>query len=144
VTKDPVEEEPIYGSQYLPRKFKTVVAIPPSNDVDIFAHCLGFIAIVEDGKVVRVTSVTVGGGLGMTHGNEQTYRKSPSSSDSSPPEDAVDVAEKIVTVQRDYGNREDRSIPGSSTTVDTLGLDHFRELVEIASDTGSAPPALQV
>jgi len=129
ITKDPVEEEPIYGSQYLPRKFKTVVAIPPSNDVDIFAHCLGFIAIVEDGKIDGY-NVTVGGGLGMTHGNEQTYPQVAKLLGFCTPEDAVDVAEKIVTVQRDYGNREDRKHSRLKYTVDTLGIDHFRELVE--------------
>jgi sulfite reductase (NADPH) hemoprotein beta-component len=40
------DEEPLYGAHYLPRKFKTVVAVPPSNDVDVFAQDLGFIAIV--------------------------------------------------------------------------------------------------
>ena len=63
VTEEPQEEEPIYGSQYLPRKFKTVVAVPPSNDVDIFAHDLGYIAIIEDEEVIGY-NVTVGGGMG--------------------------------------------------------------------------------
>jgi sulfite reductase (NADPH) hemoprotein beta-component len=129
VTKDPVEEEPIYGSQYLPRKFKTVVAIPPSNDVDIFAHCLGFIAIVENGKVAGY-NVTVGGGLGMTHGNEQTYPQLARMLGFCKPEDAVDVAEKVVTVQRDYGDRSDRKHSRLKYTVDDLGIDRFRELVE--------------
>jgi sulfite reductase (NADPH) hemoprotein beta-component len=129
VTKDPVEEEPIYGSQYLPRKFKTVVAIPPSNDVDIFAHCLGFIAIVEDGKVAGF-NVTVGGGLGMTHGNEQTYPQLARMLGFCKPEDAVDVAEKVVTVQRDFGDRSDRKHSRLKYTVDDLGIDRFRELVE--------------
>jgi sulfite reductase (NADPH) hemoprotein beta-component len=129
ITKDPEEEEPIYGAQYLPRKFKTVVAIPPSNDVDIFAHCLGFIAIIENGKVAGY-NVTVGGGLGMTHGNEQTYPQVAKLLGFCKPEDAVDVAEKVVTVQRDYGNREDRKHSRLKYTVDTLGLDRFRELVQ--------------
>ncbi|MDP4878833.1 MAG: sulfite reductase, partial [Opitutales bacterium] len=55
--------EPLYGKTYLPRKFKIAVAIPPYNDVDIFANCLGFIAIVEDGKLAGF-NVTVGGGMG--------------------------------------------------------------------------------
>ena len=66
------EQEPIYGTHYLPRKFKIVIAVPPSNDVDIFAHDLGFIAIVEKGKVVGY-NVTVGGGMGMTHGETDTF-----------------------------------------------------------------------
>ena len=66
------EVEPLYGKTYLPRKFKIAIAIPPQNDVDVFAHCLGFIAIVEEGKLVGF-NVTVGGGMGMTHGNEKTF-----------------------------------------------------------------------
>src|SRR5437762_10732178 len=65
--------EPIYGKTYLPRKFKTVVAVPPSNDVDVFAHDLGYIAIVDDKGDVTGWNVTVGGGMGMTHGEPDTY-----------------------------------------------------------------------
>ncbi len=129
VTEDPEEEEPIYGRQYLPRKFKTVVAVPPSNDVDIFAHCLGFIAIVKDGQVAGY-NVTVGGGMGMTHGNTATYPRLADVLGFCKPEDAVDVAEKIVTVQRDFGDRKERKHARLKYTVEDLGVDHFRDLVE--------------
>merc|ERR1719401_1301983 len=66
----PLEEEPLYGLTYLPRKYKIAVAIPPSNDVDVFAHCAGFIAIIEQGKLAGF-NVTVGGGLGFTHNNQK-------------------------------------------------------------------------
>ncbi|MEL7302089.1 MAG: sulfite reductase, partial [Pseudomonadota bacterium] len=69
---DAPDEEPIYGQHYLPRKFKTVVAVPPDNDVDLYAHDLGFVAIEEDGKLVG-WNVTVGGGMGMTHGDTDTF-----------------------------------------------------------------------
>ena len=65
--------EPIYGKTYLPRKFKIVVAVPPSNDVDVFAHDLGFIAILDEDGDVAGWNVTVGGGMGMTHGEPDTY-----------------------------------------------------------------------
>ena len=65
--------EPIYGKTYLPRKFKIVVAVPPSNDVDVFAHDLGFIAILDDDGDIAGWNVTVGGGMGMTHGEPDTY-----------------------------------------------------------------------
>src|SRR6185295_2211459 len=60
--------EPIYGKFYLPRKFKVAIAVPPSNDIDVFAHDLGFIAIRDDNGDVEGYNVTVGGGMGMTHG----------------------------------------------------------------------------
>ena len=62
----------MYGATYLPRKFKVGFALPPSNDVDVFSQDLGFIAIVENGKLAGY-NVTVGGGLGMSHGNEETF-----------------------------------------------------------------------
>ena len=65
--------EPIYGKTYLPRKFKVVVAVPPSNDVDIFAHDLGYIAITDEAGDIAGWNVTVGGGMGMTHGEPDTY-----------------------------------------------------------------------
>jgi sulfite reductase (NADPH) hemoprotein beta-component len=65
--------EPLYGKTYLPRKFKVVVAVPPSNDVDVFAHDLGFIAILDQAGDVTGWNVTVGGGMGMTHGESNTY-----------------------------------------------------------------------
>ena len=66
------EDEPIYGRTYMPRKFKIAVALPPHNDVDVFAHDLGFIAIEQDGRIVGY-NVVVGGGMGMTHGEADTF-----------------------------------------------------------------------
>ncbi len=121
--------EPLYGSTYLPRKFKIAVAIPPYNDVDIFANCLGFIAIVEDGKLVGF-NITVGGGMGMTHGNEKTFPRLADVLAFCTPEQAVAVAEKIVTIQRDHGNREDRANARFKYTVERLGKDWIREELE--------------
>ncbi|MCD8483568.1 MAG: NADPH-dependent assimilatory sulfite reductase hemoprotein subunit [Verrucomicrobia bacterium] len=123
------EEEPIYGKTYLPRKFKTVVAVPPSNDVDIYAHDLGFIAIVEKGKIVGY-NVTVGGGMGMTHGNAATYPRLAEVLGFCKPEQAVDVAEKVVLVQRDYGDRVERKHARLKYTIADRGLDWFRDQVE--------------
>jgi sulfite reductase (NADPH) hemoprotein beta-component len=122
-------EEPIYGRHYLPRKFKTVVAVPPDNDVDIFAQDLGFIAIVEGGKVVG-WNVTVGGGMGMTHGELDTFPRTADVLGFCLPEQAVDVAERILTVQRDWGNRENRKRARLKYTIEDRGLDVFRVEVE--------------
>jgi len=122
-------EEPIYGKHYLPRKFKTVVAVPPSNDVDIFAHDLGFIAIIENDKIVGY-NVTVGGGMGMTHGNEETFPRLADVMGFCTPEQAVTVAEAVVRVQRDHGNRDVRANARLKYTIETMGLDAFRTEVE--------------
>jgi sulfite reductase (NADPH) hemoprotein beta-component len=122
-------EEPIYGVHYLPRKFKTVVAVPPDNDVDIFAHDLGFIAIVENSEVVGY-NVTVGGGMAMTHGETDTFPRTADILGFCTPEQAVDVAEKVVTVQRDWGNRELRKRARLKYTIEDRGLDAFRAELE--------------
>jgi len=121
--------EPLYGPTYLPRKFKIAVAIPPYNDVDVFAHCLGFIAIVEDGKLLGF-NVTVGGGMGMTHGNEKTFPRLAEVIAFCTPDQAIAVAEKIVTIQRDHGNREDRANARFKYTVERLGKAWIREELE--------------
>jgi sulfite reductase (NADPH) hemoprotein beta-component len=114
--------EPIYGKTYLPRKFKITIAIPPSNDVDIYANCLSFIAIVEDNELVGY-NVAVGGGMGSTHGNDATYPRIADVIGFCTPEQVVDVAEKVVLVQRDFGDRTDRKHSRFKYTVDDHGPD---------------------
>ncbi|PPD28222.1 MAG: sulfite reductase [Hyphomicrobium sp.] len=121
--------EPIYGTHYLPRKFKAVVAVPPANDTDIFAHDLGFIAIVEKGKVVG-WNVTVGGGMGMTHGDTETFPRTADVLGFVTPEQAIAAAEHVVTVQRDWGNREVRKRARLKYTVEDRGLEAYRAEVE--------------
>ena len=123
------EAEPIYGKTYLPRKFKIVIAVPPSNDVDVFAHDLGFIAIIEDEKIVGYT-VTAGGGMGMSHGKETTFPRLADVLGFCTPGQVTDVAEKIVTTQRDFGDRVDRRHARLKYTIEDRGLDWFRGEVE--------------
>jgi sulfite reductase (NADPH) hemoprotein beta-component len=125
-----VEEEPIYGRHYLPRKFKTVVAVPPSNDVDVFAHDLGFIAITDEAGEVIGYNVAVGGGMGMTHGEPETYPRTADIMGFCRPEQAVVVAEQVVTVQRDFGDRANRKHARLKYTIEDRGLAWFRAEVE--------------
>ncbi|MGH2318724.1 assimilatory sulfite reductase (NADPH) hemoprotein subunit [Planococcus sp. SE5232] len=119
------EVEPMYGRYYLPRKFKIGFAIPPANDVDIYSQDLGFIAILKDGKL-QGFNVTVGGGMGMTHGDTNTYPQLARVIGFCPPDKVNEVGEKILTIQRDYGNRTDRKNARFKYTVDRLGLDWIR------------------
>ncbi|MEQ9823128.1 MAG: assimilatory sulfite reductase (NADPH) hemoprotein subunit [Puniceicoccaceae bacterium] len=123
-------EEPLYGATYLPRKFKVVIAVPPSNDVDIYAHDLGFIAIADDQGQLVGYNVTVGGGMGMTHGREDTFPRLADLLGFCTPEQAVDVAEKVMTTQRDFGNRSDRAQARLKYTIERMGLEAFRAEVE--------------
>ncbi len=120
------EIEPIYGKTYLPRKFKITIAVPPSNDVDIFANCLSFIAIVENDKLVGF-NVAVGGGMGMTHGSEETYPRLADVIGFCTVEQVNDVAEKVVLVQRDFGCRTERKHARLKYTVDDHGPQWFLE-----------------
>ncbi|MGA9289697.1 MAG: assimilatory sulfite reductase (NADPH) hemoprotein subunit [Anaerobacillus sp.] len=119
------EIEPMYGPQYLPRKFKIGVAVPPSNDVDIFSQDLGFIAILEDGKL-KGFNVAIGGGMGMTHGDTSTYPQLSRIIGFCSPDQIVNVAEKVITIQRDYGNRSERKNARFKYTIDRKGLDWVR------------------
>lgn len=123
-----VEDEPILGRTYLPRKFKIAIALPPNNDVDVFAQDLGFIAVVEQDKIVGY-NVSVGGGMGMTHGEPETYPRTGDMIGFCKPQDVIDVAEKTVTVQRDYGDRSNRKHARVKYTIDDMGLDRFASLV---------------
>lgn len=118
------EAEPVYGPTYLPRKFKAAIAVPPINDVDLFAHDLGFIAIVEQG-VLQGFNLAVGGGLGTTHGDATTYPRLADVVGFLPPGQLLPVAEAVVTTQRDFGNRAVRKHARLKYTIDTHGLDWF-------------------
>jgi sulfite reductase (NADPH) hemoprotein beta-component len=123
-----IEDEPILGRTYLPRKFKIAIALPPHNDVDVFAHDLGFIAVVQHGRVVGY-NVVVGGGMGMTHGEPETYPRTGDVIGFCKPTDAVAVAEAVVTVQRDYGDRSNRKHARLKYTIDDMGLERFAGLL---------------
>src|SRR5437588_11813879 len=122
--------EPIYGKTYLPRKFKIVVAVPPSNDVDVFAHDLGFIAVLDSNGDVQGWNVTAGGGMGMTHGEPDTYPRTADVMGFCAGRDALAIAEAVVTVQRDWGDRGNRKHARLKYTIDDRGPHAFRAEVE--------------
>ena len=124
------EDEPVYGATYLPRKFKTVVAVPPSNEVDVFAHDLGFVAILSKSGKLTGWNVTVGGGMGMTHGEPETFPRLADVMLFCPPEWAVKVGEAVMTVQRDWGDRGNRKAARLKYTIERHGLPAFRAEVE--------------
>jgi sulfite reductase (NADPH) hemoprotein beta-component len=123
------EDEPLYGKTYLPRKFKIAIAVPPSNDVDVLAHDLGYIAIVENNRLIGY-NVTVGGGMGQTHGNKKTYPVLAKQLGFVTIDQAVKVGEAVMLVQRDYGDRTNRKHARLKYTIEDRGLEWFREEVE--------------
>ncbi len=133
------EEEPLYGFTYLPRKFKIAIAVPPQNDVDVYAHDLGYVAIVRDGVTVGY-DVLVGGGMGMTHGEPDTFPRTSEPLGYCTPDQTLAVAEAVMRVQRDNGNRSVRKLARLKYTIERMGLDAFRQ--EVETHLGYAlPPA---
>lgn len=131
---DKPDEEPIYGTTYLPRKFKIAIAIPPQNDVDVFANDIGLIAIVEDDQLVGF-NVAVGGGMGMTHGEPETYPRLASVIGYCDKARVMDVVEHLVKIQRDYGDRCDRKHARFKYTIDDHGLDWVKD--QLAERSGA-------
>ena len=119
------EIEPIYGRQYLPRKFKIGIAIPPYNDVDVFSQDLGFIAIEEEGKLIGY-NIVVGGGMGSTFGVHETYPRLGDIIGFCGPDRAIEVAEKIVLIQKENGDRQNRKQARLKYTIDHNGLAWFK------------------
>ncbi len=121
--------EPIYGPTYLPRKFKTAFALPEDNCVDVYANDLGFIVVHEQGKILGY-NVLAGGGMGVTPSAAKTFPALAKRLGFVPPEDVLAIAEAIVKVQRDFGNRADRKTARLKYTIHTMGLENFRAKVE--------------
>lgn len=132
------EVEPVYGPTYLPRKFKIAFAVPPSNDVDVFANDLGFIAIIEDGELAGF-NVTAGGGLGATHGEPNTYPRLADVLGFITPDNVIAAADAVVTTQRDFGNRAERKRARLKYTIDDRGPAWFKAEVERRMGFAFAP-----
>jgi sulfite reductase (NADPH) hemoprotein beta-component len=128
-------EEPLYGRTYLPRKFKIAIAVPPRNDVDVYAHDLGFVAILEAGEIVGY-NVLVGGGMGMTHKQPATFPRLGDVIGFCRKEDVPAVAEQAMCIQRDFGDRKDRSHARFKYTIEDFGVEWF--LAELARRLGHA------
>ncbi|GME96159.1 unnamed protein product [Ambrosiozyma monospora] len=124
-----VDAEPLYGPAYLPRKYKVVIALPPYNDVDVWAHDVGLIAIVENNEIVGY-NVLVGGGMGTTHNNTKTYPRTGSMFGYVAYDKVHLVCEKIMLVQRDFGDRKNRKHARLKYTIDDMGVDVYKGKVE--------------
>ena len=124
------EADPLYEDRYLPRKFKIAVAIPPSNDVDLFTNDLGLIAIIENNEL-KGFNLVVGGGLGATHGNAATFPRLGNVLgflDSE--EKTLKAVYEVLTIQRDFGNRADRKLSRLKYTIERLTVEGFKEELE--------------
>ena len=122
-------DEPIYGECYLPRKFKVGFALPEDNCIDIYSQDLGYLAVVEDEKIVGY-NVLVGGGMGMTPSKANTFPAVAKRMTYVTPENVLKVGEAIIKVQRDFGNRSDRKVARMKYLIANWGLEKFKAKVE--------------
>jgi sulfite reductase (NADPH) hemoprotein beta-component len=122
-------EEPFYGRTYLPRKFKIGFVLPPINDIDVFAQDLGFIAIGTSGKLDGF-NVAIGGGMGRTDQMPETYPRLADVIGFITPDKLLQTIDAVMSVQRDYGDRLDRSHARFKYTIDEKGLDWTKGEIE--------------
>jgi sulfite reductase (NADPH) hemoprotein beta-component len=125
-------EDPLYGRQYLPRKFKVAFAIPPLNDTDVFTNCLGLVAIADPADPARLLgyNLLAGGGQGMSHGNKETYPRVADVLGFLPAERVVDAARAVITAFRDFGDRTNRKHARLKYVLAERGPAWFRAEVE--------------
>lgn len=123
------EEEPLYGKTYLPRKFKIAFTLPPDNDVDIYAHDLGFIAIVRANRLIGY-NVLVGGGMGCAYGNKASFPRLADNIGFCTPEQVSAIAREVLTIHRDYSDRTDRKLSRLRYTIANRGIDWFKKELE--------------
>ncbi|RIY41548.1 assimilatory sulfite reductase (NADPH) hemoprotein subunit [Neopusillimonas maritima] len=132
------EAEPLYGPTYLPRKFKIGIAVPPFNDVDVFAQDVGLIAIVSNGKLEGF-NLSIGGGMGASHGDATTYPRVGSVVGFVKPEQVIAAVESVMILQRNLGNRDERRYARLKYTIDRIGLTAFVEKLQALAGFTLAP-----
>ncbi len=122
--------DPLYGATYLPRKFKTAFAIPPVNDTDVLSNCLGFIAIADARGTLLGYNLAVGGGLGRTHGNAETFPRLADVIGFFPPSHLVEVGRAVLAIHRDWGDRTNRKHARLKYVLEDHGPEWFRAELE--------------
>ncbi|MEH2105297.1 sulfite reductase, ferredoxin dependent [Nostoc sp.] len=123
-------EEPIYGTYYMPRKFKICVTVPGDNSVDLYSQDLTLVVITNKKKQLEGFNIFAGGGLGRTHGKEETFARLADPIGYVAKDDVYDIVKAIVATQRDYGDRTDRRHARLKYLINDWGLDKFRTQVE--------------
>ena len=134
------EDDPLYGTAYLPRKFKMAVAVPPLNDVDVFANDFGLIAIVDAAGDLAGFNVCIGGGMGASHGDATTYPRLADVIGFVSPHQAIDIARAALVVQRDLGDRIERKQARFKYTIDRHGLEEIVSKMEAEAGFALSPP----
>ncbi len=123
-------EEPIYGTYYMPRKFKICVTVPGDNSVDLFSQDVCLVVITDSNGELEGFNVYAGGGLGRTHNKEETFPRIADPIGYVDKADVYDLVKAIVATQRDYGDRTDRRHARMKYLLEDWGVERFRDKVE--------------
>ncbi|MEL6163452.1 MAG: sulfite reductase, ferredoxin dependent [Cyanobacteria bacterium J06628_3] len=122
--------EPIYGTHYMPRKFKISVTVPGDNSIDLYTQDLSLVVITDDNSELLGFNVFCGGGLGRTHNKEETFARKADEICYVSKADVYDLVKAIVATQRDYGDRVQRRHARLKYLINDWGVDKFRSKVE--------------
>lgn len=127
---DHVVEDPLYGKTYLPRKFKIAIAYAGDNCVDVYTNDVGLVALFDTDNRLTGFNLLVGGGMGMTHNNDATYARLADEIGFITPDQVVDTVKAIVTIHRDFGDRENRKHARLKYILADHGVEWFRSELE--------------
>ena len=122
--------EPIYGTHYLPRKFKCAVTVPGDNSVDLFSQDISLVVITNQQGELLGFNVYAGGGLGRTHNKAETFPRLADPIGYVEKADLYDLIKAIVATQRDYGDRVNRRHSRMKYLIEDWGVEKFKAKVE--------------
>ncbi len=123
------KEEPLYGTSYLPRKFKCAVTVPGDNSVDLLTNDIGIVAFTSKGGDFEGCNFYVGGGMGRTHNNEETFARIADPLGYVKKEDTYELIQSIVAIQRDYGDRKSRKNSRMKYLLHRKGIKWFKKIL---------------
>jgi sulfite reductase (ferredoxin) len=122
--------EPLYGKNYLPRKFKIAVALRGDNSVDLYTQDIGLVAFFDENKIIKGFNVVIGGGMGMHHKKASTFPRLGDHLGYISADKVSEVVKGIVAIQRDHGDRKNRKQARMKYLVDSWGVDKFKDELE--------------
>ena len=136
-------EEPLYGSTYLPRKFKVAVTVPGDNSVDLLTQDIGLVAFTDLGGRLRGCNVYVGGGMGRTHNKEETFARTADCLGYVTGTQVLPFVQAVVALQRDHGDRQQRRHARMKYLIHDRGISWFRQELERYLEQPLAPAQLE-
>jgi sulfite reductase (ferredoxin) len=119
--------EPLYGTTYMPRKFKVAVTVPGDNSVDLLTQDIGLVAFADAAGALKGCNVYVGGGMGRTHNKEETFARTADPLGYVAADHVLDLVQAIAALQRDYGDRNNRRHARMKYLIHDRGIAWFKQ-----------------